>query len=105
MSDTADIERIEREPDAYLVEGPCWKRVFFNLAPAEIFATDVNGAVVPLYRKVIEERACELCGRHVMLRPEPATGFLAACGNRLTRIEECGTSDLCKDKGPANISR
>ncbi|RVC47632.1 hypothetical protein EN781_00415 [Mesorhizobium sp. M4A.F.Ca.ET.090.04.2.1] len=93
------------EPDAYLVEGPDWKRVFFNRVAADRLAIDTGRVVEPLYRKVLEERLCELCGRHIMARPETATGWRAQCGNRLTRLEECGTAPVCKDKGPANISR
>ncbi|RWB67601.1 hypothetical protein [Mesorhizobium sp.] len=39
------------EPDAYLVEGPDWKRVFFNREAAEKLASDAEAKIVPLYRQ------------------------------------------------------
>ena len=45
----------------------------------------------------LDEKTCEVCGRHVMADPQPATGWFARCGRRLTRIDECGTADACID--------
>jgi hypothetical protein len=35
------------------------------------------------------ETDCPECGRHVQVDPQPASGFIAHCGRRLTRIGEC----------------
>jgi hypothetical protein len=54
----------------------------------------------------LDEKACEVCGRHVMADPQPATGWLARCGRRLTRIDECGTAEACIDPSattPADV--
>lgn len=41
-----------------------------------------------------KEARCGDCGRHVMADPQAASGFIAKCGKRLTRIEEC-SEDGC----------
>jgi hypothetical protein len=42
------------------------------------------------------ETACPDCNRHVMAVPQSATGFIAACGRRLTRLSECGAPEGCR---------
>lgn len=39
------------------------------------------------------EMACKSCGRAVWDRKGNALGFLAPCGNRIARLEDCGTVD------------
>lgn len=39
----------QAEPEAYVVEGPGWKRVFLSKEAAEIMAKPENSAVIPLY--------------------------------------------------------
>lgn len=44
-----------------------------------------------------DENLCPHCMRHVMRDPAPATGWIAYCGRRLTRIEECGRDGCCSN--------
>lgn len=41
------------------------------------------------------EAVCEDCGRHIHTENRPALGWLATCGKRLTRLEECGSEPRC----------
>lgn len=50
----------------------------------------------------VEEVVCATCSRHIMTDPQPATGWLAACGNRLTRIDECKNSNGCSVQSSLN---
>ena len=48
----------------------------------------------PLHKE--GEAVCPDCNRHVMTAPEPATGWIAKCGRRLTRLSECGSGVECE---------
>jgi hypothetical protein len=41
------------------------------------------------------EGECPDCQRHVLMVNEPASGWLAACGRRLSRLKECGHERRC----------
>lgn len=48
------------------------------------------------------ETVCERCGRHIMAGPQPASGYIADCGRRLTRLDECSAASPCPPMTPTN---
>lgn len=42
------------------------------------------------------EANCPDCNRHIMADPQPATGWLASCGRRLTRLDEFENPSPCR---------
>ncbi|MBN7777727.1 hypothetical protein JYP49_14090 [Nitratireductor aquimarinus] len=67
---------------------------------------DADGIMVGVSREALDmalaalsapkaEAVCEDCGRHIHTKNHPASGWLTACGKRLTRLEECGNEPRC----------
>lgn len=60
----------------------------FVEAWAEMTALD-NCTTEEIEVDFVASEPCPDCGRKIMKRPEPATGFIAKCGRRLVDITEC----------------